>query len=143
MADRIPLTRRSLNMSRIRNRDTLPELFVRSFLHRVGLRFRTNVAGLPGRPDVAIASTRDAIFVHGCFWHRHDACPFAAHPKSNSQFWVDKFKTNVERDRRAVESLAELGWKSHVIWECEIATFGSLEALAFLLLSERDAASEG
>ena len=125
-------------MSRIRQRDTLPELVVRSFMHRVGLRFRTNAADLPGKPDIVIPSTRDVIFVHGCFWHRHESCPLATCPKSNSSFWTEKFGQNVERDKRAIEALKVLGWRSHVIWECEISSPGSLEALAFLLLAERD-----
>lgn len=120
MADRISPEHRSWNMSRIRGRDTRPEKIVRSVLHRLGYRFRLHPKGLPGRPDIVLPKYRTAIFVHGCFWHRHLGCRFAYTPKSRHEFWLKKFDENVARDERARHALAEAGWNVMVIWECEV-----------------------
>ena len=104
-------------MSRIGPKDTSPELIVRSTLHRLGYRFRLHVKKLPGKPDIVLAKHRTVIFVHGCFWHRHKGCKQASTPKSNQAFWQEKFARNVERDRRNVRSLKQLGWKVIIIWE--------------------------
>ncbi|MDQ3171168.1 MAG: DNA mismatch endonuclease Vsr [Acidobacteriota bacterium] len=109
-------------MSRIRNRDTKPELIVRSLLHRLGLRFRLQGATLPGRPDVVLARHRTVVVVHGCFWHRHGGCRFAYTPKSNVPFWLGKFAGNIARDKRANKALRALGWRVLTVWECETAT---------------------
>jgi DNA mismatch endonuclease (patch repair protein) len=109
---------RSRMMSGIRGRDTKPELIVRSFLHRAGLRFRLH-AKLPGKPDLVLAKHRTAVFVHGCFWHRHEGCRFATTPKTSAAFWRDKFAANVRRDTRVQQQLEELGWRVLVIWECQ------------------------
>ena len=106
-------------MSRIRGRDTAPERAVRSALHRAGFRFRLNVEGLPGRPDVVLPRYRTVVFVHGCFWHRHAGCRNATRPSSNRDFWLAKFADNVRRDRRNVTALRKDGWKVLVVWECE------------------------
>lgn len=119
MADRISEERRSWNMSRIRDRDTKPELTVRSVLHRQGYRFRLHRKDLPGKPDIVLPKFGTVIFVHGCFWHRHPGCKFAYTPKSRQEFWQNKFSSNVRRDNRVQAELANLGWKVHVIWECE------------------------
>lgn len=119
MADRISRARRSWNMSRIRSKNTGPEVLVRSLLHRSGIRFRLHSAGVPGRPDVVLKSRRIAIFVHGCFWHRHAGCKYAYTPKSRLEFWRTKFDCNVRRDRLTRRRLVRDGWKVLVVWECE------------------------
>jgi len=106
-------------MSRIRSRDTGPERLVRSALHRAGYRFRLHRKGLPGRPDVVLPKHRTAVFVHGCFWHRHKGCRFAYMPKSRVESWHEKFRRNVERDQRSTRELRKLGWKVVTVWECE------------------------
>jgi DNA mismatch endonuclease, patch repair protein len=118
--DRLTVEQRSRNMSRIRGRDTRPELIVRSFLHRQGLRFRVHRTDLPGRPDIALAGSRLAIFVHGCFWHRHPQCRFAYSPRSNVTFWNQKFERNQLRDAAVMNALREKGWHPVVVWECEV-----------------------
>lgn len=106
-------------MSRIRGRDTKPEVAVRSVLHGLGFRFRLHRKELPGRPDIVLARHQTVVFVHGCFWHRHARCHFAYRPKSNIAFWSRKFRSNVVRDRRDRRRLHGLGWRVVVVWECE------------------------
>ena len=110
---------RSENMRRIRSKGMLPELAVRSLVHRMGFRFRLHRKDLPGKPDLVFASRRKVIFVHGCFWHAHD-CRVAHTPKSNAAYWGPKLERNRTRDTRNIEALRTAGWKSLVIWECEI-----------------------
>jgi len=125
--DRLSPQRRSWNMSRIRGHDTKPELMVRSFLHRRGIRFRLHRAALPGRPDIVLTTSRTTVFVHGCFWHRHANCRFAYTPKTNLAFWADKFAKNVERDKRVLRALRALGWRVVVVWGCQTADQDLLE----------------
>lgn len=106
-------------MARIRGVDTKPELWVRRALHAQGYRFRLHGRGLPGKPDIVFARRRTAVFVHGCFWHRH-GCKKTTHPKSRQDYWEDKFASNVARDRRNAEALAADGWRIFVVWECEV-----------------------
>lgn len=120
MADKITKEHRSWNMSRIRSGDTKPEKLVRTLLHRVGYRFRIRVNTLPGRPDIVLPKYRTAIFVHGCFWHRHAECRYAYTPKSRTNFWGEKFKATVERDRKKSDELRSVGWRVIVVWECEL-----------------------
>jgi DNA mismatch endonuclease (patch repair protein) len=110
---------RSAQMARIKSRDTLPELRVRRHLHSAGLRYRLRSSGIPGRPDIVFKKHRIAIFVHGCFWHRHPGCCATRTPKTRTDFWTAKFEANVARDRQAEDSLKKLGWRVYVIWECE------------------------
>lgn len=117
--DKLSPSRRSWNMAQIRGRDTAPELAVRSALHRLGFRFRLRNYGLPGRPDVVLVRRKVAVFVHGCFWHRHKRCRFAYSPKSNTAFWSLKFDDNVTRDARSRRALQRLGWQVIVVWECQ------------------------
>ena len=107
-------------MSRIKGRDTAPELKLRSLLHRAGFRFRLHVRDLPGKPDIVLPKYRAAIFVHGCFWHRHKGCRNATKPSTRTEFWQDKFDGNVERDRRNRAALEEAGWTVITVWECEL-----------------------
>lgn len=120
-----PLRRRI--MSAVRGRDTKPEMIVRRMLHVMNYRYRLHRNDLPGSPDIVFGPKRKAIFVHGCFWHRHPGCSKSTTPKTRAEFWADKFDRNVERDRQAERRLAELGWQSLVVWECETR---KLEALA-------------
>ena len=119
MTDIVDNWRRSEMMSGIKGRDTLPERTVRRIAHSMGLRFRLHRRDLPGRPDLVFPRHRLAVFVHGCFWHRHDGCRYAYTPKSRTDFWVGKFEQNVARDRRNEEALCDLGWTVLTIWECE------------------------
>ncbi|AOJ82443.1 very short patch repair endonuclease [Burkholderia sp. MSMB617WGS] len=107
-------------MSRIKGKDTKPELIVRSLIHRMGYRYRLHRKGLPGRPDLVFAKRRKAIFIHGCFWHRHEGCHLARLPKSRLDFWLPKLEANAARDKEVEQRLAELGWKVLTIWECEV-----------------------
>jgi DNA mismatch endonuclease (patch repair protein) len=109
-------------MRRIRSSNTKPEVLLRKALHARGLRFRLHGRQLPGKPDVVLPRHRVAIFVHGCFWHRHEGCKVATTPKSNTQFWIDKFDRNVARDKRVRSELEAAGWRVIVSWECELDT---------------------
>ena len=117
--DKLTKARRSWNMSRIRGKNTGPEMVVRSLLHRMGYRFRLHVAGLPGRPDIVLPKHRTVVLVHGCFWHRHKGCKNCTTPTNNREFWVAKFEGNEARDRVKMRALRKLGWRVVVIWECE------------------------
>lgn len=107
-------------MSRIRGRDTGPEKRVRSLLHRLGFRFSLKNQKLSGRPDIVLKSRNVAIFVHGCFWHRHKSCENSVLPKTRPEFWIAKLNGNVERDKRNALSLQQQGWRVLTIWECEV-----------------------
>jgi DNA mismatch endonuclease (patch repair protein) len=120
MADVFTKIKRSEVMSRIRARDTQPERAVRSMLHRMGYRFRLHRTTLPGKPDIVLARYRTAIFVHGCFWHRHEGCQFAYTPKSRKGFWLRKFESNVKRDINVKKELSKLNWHVVTVWECEL-----------------------
>ncbi|HCL4077782.1 TPA: DNA mismatch endonuclease Vsr, partial [Pseudomonas aeruginosa] len=92
---------------------------VRKCMHVLGLRFRVNRRDLPGTPDIVLPKYRTIVFVHGCFWHRHEGCRYATTPKSRQEYWLPKFSVNIERDRRKENELKELGWRVIVLWECE------------------------
>jgi DNA mismatch endonuclease (patch repair protein) len=120
MADTLTSERRSWNMSRIRGRNTGPELRLRSLLHRSGFRFRLHAKALPGKPDIVLPKFRTAIFVHGCFWHRHPGCRNATTPSTRREFWQGKFDGNVSRDARNRTDLEAAGWTVLTVWECEL-----------------------
>lgn len=120
MADRYSPAKRSEIMSRIRGTGTKPEVRVRSLLHRLGYRFRLNRRDLPGRPDIILPRYRAAIFVHGCFWHRHSGCSKASLPETNAEKWSVKLARNTERDRENREALEEVGWRVATVWQCEL-----------------------
>lgn len=126
MTDIVSKEKRSWNMSRIRARNTKPEMVVRSALHKAGFRFRVHVAKLPGTPDIVLQKYRTAIFVNGCFWHRHEGCRRAYVPKSNVDFWLRKLERNVARQNEVTRQLVDAGWKVIVIWECEICDLTAL-----------------
>lgn len=119
MTDVVDRATRSRMMAGIRGKNTRPELVVRSFLHRQGLRFRLHQGTLPGRPDIVLARHRTIVNVHGCFWHHHPGCRFAYVPATRVAFWKEKFRQNRERDARNDRRLRELGWRVITVWECE------------------------
>lgn len=119
MVDRLTPERRSWLMSRVASKHTTPELRVRRAAHSLGLRFRLHKKDLPGKPDLTLPKHKTVIFVHGCFWHRHPGCPKASTPKSNVEFWQNKFAANVARDEAVRRQLQESGWKVVTVWECE------------------------
>lgn len=106
-------------MSRVRQHGTSPELEVQAVLRELGVRYRKNVRSLPGSPDMANITRRFAIFVHGCYWHRHEGCPLTTTPTRNSEFWIEKFTANQARDRRNVAALKQLGFRVCIVWQCE------------------------
>jgi DNA mismatch endonuclease, patch repair protein len=106
-------------MSRVKGRDTTPELLVRRMLHELGYRYRLHRKDLPGKPDIVFGPRKKIVFIHGCFWHGH-RCPKGRLPKSNGAFWRDKIVTNRKRDARNVTALNGLGWKILVVWQCEL-----------------------
>ncbi|MFL6725885.1 MAG: very short patch repair endonuclease [Sphingomicrobium sp.] len=117
--DKVTPAIRSRMMSRVRGRDTAPELRVRRALHAAGFRFRLHRRDLPGRPDIVLPALRTAVFVHGCFWHGHD-CPRGRRPTSNAAFWIAKLDRNLERDRDSVAALDRSGWTVRTVWECQV-----------------------
>lgn len=120
MSDKLTPEKRSWNMSRIKGKDTKIEVEVRKYLFSKGYRFRKNDKRYPGKPDIVLPKYHVAIFVHGCFWHRHEGCKDATTPKTRTEFWLEKFDKNVKNDHIKQEKLRELGWKVIVIWECEL-----------------------
>jgi DNA mismatch endonuclease (patch repair protein) len=118
--------RRRALMSRVRQRGTDAELAVATALRQLGVTYRLNVISLPGSPDFANRTGKWAIFVHGCFWHQHTGCKRATVPKTNTDFWHDKFLTNRGRDARAIRELRRLGYSVVVVWECEVANVDRL-----------------
>ncbi len=116
--DPLTPTQRSERMSRVRHKDTKPEMVVRRLTHSLGYRYRLHRRDLPGQPDVVFPSRRKIILVHGCFWHQH-GCPIYRYPKSRLEFWAPKLERNVRRDRENQARLRELGWEVLVVWECQ------------------------
>lgn len=119
MGDHLTRTKRSWNMSRIRSKNTAPEINVRRALHRRGYRYALHGAKLPGKPDLVLRRFRIVIFVHGCFWHRHRGCLQCTTPKSNTDYWIPKLDGNALRDARHRKALRQQSWKVIVIWACE------------------------
>ncbi len=118
--DRITPEQRHYTMSRIRGKDTKPEILVRKYLFSEGFRFRKNDKRYPGHPDIVLPKYRTAIFVNGCFWHGHEGCKYYTVPKSNTEFWIEKVKRNQERDKADASKLSEMGWNVITIWECQL-----------------------
>ena len=125
MADIVDPQTRSRMMAAIRGCNTKPETTLRKALHAMGLRYRLHRKDLPGRPDIVLPSRKAVIFVHGCFWHRHEGCRFASVPATRPDFWNEKFRANVERDRRTLSALHNAGWRTAVVWECALKNDGA------------------
>lgn len=107
-------------MSRIRGKDTKPEMLVRQYLHARGMRYRLHTKELPGKPDLVFPGLRTVVFVHGCFWHRHEGCRYFVVPKTRTDFWLGKIGRNVANDERQQQELKVQGWRVLVVWECEL-----------------------
>lgn len=120
---------RSYNMSRIRGKDTRPELLVRKYLFSKGLRYRLHDKKLPGRPDLVFPKYRKVLFVHGCFWHGHEGCKYFVMPKTRTEWWMDKINRNRDKDNDSLQKLKDSGWGTIVVWECDLKNNKKEEAL--------------
>ena len=120
MSDVFSAEKRSWVMGKVRGKNTSAELKVRSLAHHLGFRFRLNRTDLPGKPDIVFPSRKKAIFVHGCFWHGHDCLRGNRCPKTNTEYWTEKIRKNIERDNKSQTDLKTLGWNVLVVWECEL-----------------------
>lgn len=141
MTDIFSKQKRSEVMSAIRSKNTRPEKVVRSMLHRMGLRFRNHGKRLPGKPDVVLARYKTVVEIHGCFWHRHQGCKLASNPSANKKFWQAKFKRNVTRDEANRKELRKMGWRTILVWECELRKPERLERRLARLMDARRVAS--
>lgn len=117
--DTLSPAQRGKLMSRVRSKDTKPEMAVRRLVHSMGCRYRLHKRPLPGSPDLVLFGLKTVIFVHGCFWHRHPRCKKASTPSTNCDFWRRKFHANRLRDKRNIRKLRRLGWETLIVWECE------------------------
>jgi DNA mismatch endonuclease, patch repair protein len=133
MADVHSKETRSYNMSRIRSKNTKPEMLVRQFLHKNGFRYRLHVKDLPGKPDIVLPKYKTVIFIHGCFWHGHEGCRYFVVPKTRTEWWLNKIKGNYDNDSKAENALKSLGWKIIKVWECELKPTTIHDALNNLL----------
>ena len=136
MTDVFPESKRSWIMSRVRGKDTSPELIVRSLIHRLGYRFRLHRKDLPGNPDIVFPSRKKAIFVHGCFWHGHECHRGSRVPKTNNVYWKEKIERNVRRDEARQRELELLGWRTLIIWECQIKDVNTLHPVIVSFLED-------
>ncbi len=118
MSDVLTPEQRKYNMSRIRNKDTRPEMIVRSEVHRMGFRYKLHTSTLPGKPDLVLKRHNKIIFVHGCFWHMHKCKYGKVKPKTNAAFWENKRLGNVKRDKKVIRELETNGWQVLIVWEC-------------------------
>ncbi len=139
--DKITPEQRHYTMSRIRGKDTKPEILVRQYLFARGFRFRKNDKRYPGHPDIVLPKYRTMVFVNGCFWHGHEGCKYYTVPKSNTDFWVSKIKRNQERDRNDREDLESKGWNVITIWECQLEKKVREKTLEGLVLEIRQEGS--
>ncbi len=140
MADVHDIATRSYNMSRIKGRDTKPEMLVRKYLYAKGIRYRLHNKSLPGKPDLTFTNYNTVIFINGCFWHGHTGCKYFVMPKTRTGWWQKKIDETQKRDSKAMKELKELGWNSIVIWECELKPRiidKTLESI-LLMLSKRN-----
>lgn len=130
---------RSYNMSRIKGKDTKPEMLVRRFLHANGFRYKLHDKSLPGKPDIVLPKYRTVIFVHGCFWHGHKGCKYFVVPKTRTDWWLNKINSNIANDRKAIKALKKEGWKIIHLWECDLKPLKITKTLHILLkkLSEQ------
>lgn len=120
MADVVDAATRSRMMAGIRGKDTKPEILLRRAMHARGFRYRLHDRKLPGHPDLVFPRYRAAVFVHGCFWHRHEGCRFSTTPATRPEYWAEKFQANVTRDNQNANRLTEIGWRTAIVWECAL-----------------------
>ena len=133
MADVHTATQRSFNMSRIKGKNTKPEMLVRKFLHANGYRYKLHDKKLPGKPDIVLPKYHTVIFVHGCFWHGHANCKYFVVPKTRTQWWTDKINGNKANDEKAMRALKKDGWKVITVWECDLKPVKVEKMVASLL----------
>ena len=142
MTDKFDAQTRSRIMASVRQKDTAPEIAIRKALHSRGFRYRLHLQGLSGRPDLVLPKHRAVVFVHGCFWHRHEGCRYATTPATRAKFWQAKFEANVARDRAVRVALLEVGWRVATIWECALRkpeqVSVAADRLSIWLLTETD-----
>ncbi|HCL4007351.1 very short patch repair endonuclease [Pseudomonas aeruginosa] len=137
MIDTISAGERSRIMSLVKGKNTRAEMLVRRLVHKAGFRYRLHDAKLPGKPDLVFSRKRKVIFVHGCFWHRHEDCPFSRMPKSNQEYWIEKLEGNKARDNINLQKLHDADWQTLVVWECELRDLSLLASrLTSFLLDE-------
>jgi DNA mismatch endonuclease (patch repair protein) len=139
LVDTISREYRSEIMSRVKAKNTKPEMVVRRMLHAAGYRYRLHARDLPGKPDLVFPGRRKVVFINGCFWHRHRDCAHARLPKSRTEFWTDKLERNRERDERNVEALREQGWDVLTVWECEVRDLAAIMPRVVAFLEQRPA----
>jgi DNA mismatch endonuclease (patch repair protein) len=120
MADVHSKETRSYNMSRIRSKDTKPEMVVRKFLHKNGFRYRLHVKDMPGKPDIVLPKYKTVIFIHGCFWHGHEGCKYASIPKTRAEWWAEKINRNIQNDANTEVALKVADWNIITIWQCQL-----------------------
>jgi DNA mismatch endonuclease (patch repair protein) len=120
MADVFSKEKRSWIMSRVKGKDSLPEMIVRRYLHSLGFRYRLHVKQLPSKPDIVLPKYKTIILIHGCFWHGHKNCKKASLPKSRTEWWQKKIETNFKNDKKNENALRKLGWNVIVVWQCEL-----------------------
>lgn len=135
MADVHDKKTRSYNMSRIRSKDTKPEMLVRKFLFANGFRYRLHVKNLPGKPDIVLPKYKTVIFVNGCFWHGHENCKYFVIPKTRTNWWITKININTSNDLKNVKAIRKVGWKVIIIWECQIKKKSIFKKLITHLIS--------
>ncbi|MFA6086380.1 very short patch repair endonuclease [Mucilaginibacter sp.] len=133
MADVHSKETRSYNMSRIKSKDTKPELLVRKFLHKNGFRYRLHVKDMPGKPDIVLPKYKTVIFIHGCFWHGHEGCKKATLPETRKEWWTDKIRRNITNDINAEAALKAANWNIITIWQCQLKTKWQNQLLSDLL----------
>ena len=137
MVDHISEERRSWNMTRIRSKNTNPEIAVRKMLHQRGIRYRLHAKNLPGKPDLSNKKKKFTVFVNGCFWHQHEGCKRANIPKSNKDYWIPKLDKNVEKQRKNLALLNKMGFKTYVVWECELNDIENNKALMEIVSAKK------
>ncbi|KAF0807657.1 DNA mismatch endonuclease Vsr [Alcanivorax xiamenensis] len=139
MSDTLSPKARSERMSRVKAKDTKPEMTLRRLVHGLGFRYRLHRRDLPGTPDLVFPGRRAVIFMHGCFWHRHPGCGLTRMPKSRVEFWRTKLEANRERDLRHQRALAEMGWRVLVVWECELRDLDAVASKVEAFLTQEEA----
>jgi DNA mismatch endonuclease (patch repair protein) len=137
MTDHLTPDKRSWNMSRIGSKNTKPELAVRKMLHNSGIRYRLYAKDLPGKPDLSNKKKKFSVFVNGCFWHQHKGCKRANIPKSNKDYWIPKLDKNVEKQRKNLVLLNKMGFKTYIVWECELKKTKKIQVIKEIISEQK------